>query len=301
VRNPEYHGRSAGNVQQVKLCSTWLSPVALEMYEADELDMLLLWGLSLADRERAMQRHAAEYVSLQVGVTWGVQFNASRPPFDDRRVRRALAMALDREPLERLALRGSAYPATGGFLPAGLPGHSPRLAVQYDPQRARQLLAEAGYPRARHFPAIDAVVLLDAEHYAEYLEAQWLHNLELDLAWNLVDWSTYAAARKLSHACFAGWGAAYPDPHSMLGRPRLRDQGGWRHEGYDKLLEEAKRTTEQEERIKLYRQADRILIEEAAVIPLTYGRAHMLIKPWVRKHLLTMTMFYWKDLIIDPH
>jgi ABC-type oligopeptide transport system substrate-binding subunit/class 3 adenylate cyclase len=301
VRNPAYRGLSAGNVQELKLCSCWLAPEALDMYESDELDMLLLWGLSLPNRERAMQRHAEEYVSLQVGVTWGVQFNASRPPFDDRRVRRALAMALDREPLERLALRGSAYPATGGFLPAGLPGHSPGLAVPYDPRRARQLLAEAGYPRADDFPPIDAVMFLDAEHYAEYLQAQWQQNLKLKVAWNLVDGPTYWATRSLSQACFAGWGAAYPDPHSMLGRPRLKDQGGWRHEGYDRLIEEARRTTDQEERIKLYRQADRILVEEAAVIPLTYGRVHMLIKPWVRKHLLTMTMFYWKDLIIDPH
>ena len=76
----------------------------------------------------------------------------------------------------------------------------------------------------------------------------------------------------------------------------------WRNAAFDRLVEAASRVSDQDERIKLYQAADRILIEEAAVIPLLYNRNHALEKPWIRHDRLSpMRSWYWKDVVIEPH
>ena len=80
-----------------------------------------------------------------------------------------------------------------------------------------------------------------------------------------------------------------------------RYETGWRNETYDRLVEEARRLTDQGERMKLYGQADRILVEEAAIIPLYYGREHWLVKPWVSKYPLSPSRRFWKDVVIEAH
>ena len=81
-----------------------------------------------------------------------------------------------------------------------------------------------------------------------------------------------------------------------------RYETGWRNETYDRLVEEARRLTDQGERMKLYGQADRILIEEAPIMPFTYGRSGYLLKPWVRRFPTSpMKVWFWKDIIIEPH
>ena len=67
-------------------------------------------------------------------------------------------------------------------------------------------------------------------------------------------------------------------------------------------MEEARRVTDQGRRVELYQEADRILVEAAAVMPLAYGRRHWLVKPWVRRLPVSTTKYwFWKDVIIDPH
>jgi ABC-type transport system substrate-binding protein len=76
----------------------------------------------------------------------------------------------------------------------------------------------------------------------------------------------------------------------------------WQIEAYDRLVEEARRVTDQGERMRLYGQADKILVEEAAIVPLFYDRIHRLNKPWVRKYPISpIFSFFWKDVIIEPH
>jgi ABC-type oligopeptide transport system substrate-binding subunit len=76
----------------------------------------------------------------------------------------------------------------------------------------------------------------------------------------------------------------------------------WQNEAYDRLVEGARGVMDQEERMRMYQQADRILIEEAPILPLAYGRFHILVKPWVRRYLTSpLRWWYWKDVIIEPH
>ena len=98
-----------------------------------------------------------------------------------------------------------------------------------------------------------------------------------------------------------GWVADYPDPDSYL-RVGLRSHlPCWRHDKYDQLLEEAQRTMDQPERISLYQEADKILIEEAVVIPLIYWQGHYLVKPWVKLPRGRCNACEFKDVILEPH
>ena len=101
---------------------------------------------------------------------------------------------------------------------------------------------------------------------------------------------------------FTGWIADYPDPDSFLMMSPLWRWSGWRNRTYEKLIEQARRSLDQGKRMKLYVQADRILVDEAVIVPLTYERTHMLVKPWVSKYPTSaLAEWFWKDVIIEPH
>ena len=94
--------------------------------------------------------------------------------------------------------------------------------------------------------------------------------------------------------------ADYPDPDDFL--RAVMEFTQWQNEEYNKLVKEARRAIEQRERIKLYKQADRILIQEAMIVPLTYGRECLLVKPWVKKYPISaLKYWFWKDVVIEPH
>ena len=306
-RNPEYFGSYTGNVQRVELSllpdSEW--PVRLELYEEDSLDIMFLGGFSPLEMDRVRQRHAGEYVSTPWLRTLYVGFNVGLSPFDDPRVRRTLALATDRDILADVAVRGYEFPGTGGFLPPGMPGHAAGIGQPYDPDRARQLLAEAGYPGGRGFPVVDALTYHGRESLSRYLEAQWRDNLGVEIAWETMDWLTLLSrlvGAKPPHMFLIGWLADYPDPDDFLrfGFPNRETQ--WWDDDYAGLVEEARRTLDQAERMKMYQQADSILIEEAVLMPLTYRRLNLMIKPWVAKFPTSPVRWsFWKDVIIEPH
>jgi ABC-type oligopeptide transport system substrate-binding subunit/ABC-type transporter Mla MlaB component len=307
-RNPTYHGRSSGNLQQVALWFRGTDPGGwLQMYEENRLDVLVLQGLvPLTDWERGRQRHAGEFLSIADLATYYIGFDVRRPPFDDPRVRQAFALATDREALAHVTLRGFAFPATGGFVPPGMPGHSPGIGLPYDPEQARLLLAEAGYPGGRGLPELE-VLSADTPPVVSAvvgLQTQWLHNLGVEITWKHLSWGEFLhrLLRESPHMWYMGWLADYPDPDDFLRVAEWRLTGGWRHELYDRLIEGARRATDQGERMRMYQEAEPILIQEAVIIPLCHFRSHVLVKPWVRRYPTSpMGLWFWKDVIIEPH
>jgi ABC-type oligopeptide transport system substrate-binding subunit/DNA-binding SARP family transcriptional activator len=303
-RNPSYHGRFTGNLERVECSFLSGQPDRfLQRYEQDHLD--ICGDLPPADMNRARQRYAGEYVSgPRLSIDF-LGFDVTRPPFDDRRVRQAFALATDRETLADVTLRGYAFPATGGFVPPGMPAHSPGIGLPYDPEGARHLLAEAGYPGGRGFPAMDCLARDDPGHdlLREYLGAQWLEILGVETTWEEIEWSRFAyrISENTPHLWMVGWWADYPDPDDYL-RVVWWFPPGWQNEAYDRLVEGARRATDQEGRMRMYQQADATLVEEAPVLPLAYLRFHMLVKPWVRRYLTSpLRWWFWKDVILDPH
>jgi ABC-type oligopeptide transport system substrate-binding subunit/DNA-binding SARP family transcriptional activator/predicted Ser/Thr protein kinase len=304
-RNPTYHGRFTGNLERVECAFLSGQPAKfLERYEENNLD--ICGGLPLAVFAGARQRFAGEYLSGPWMCTDFLGFDVSRPPFDDPRVRRAFGLATDRETLADVILRGYAFPGTGGFLPPGMPGHSPGIGLPYDPEAARSLLAEAGYPRGRGFPAIDCLARDDPGHdlACKYLQAHWFENLGVEITWTKIEWASFyeLMLEATPQLWMVGWYADYPDPDDVLRVQWWLGFGGWQNEVYTQMVEGARRVMDQGERMRMYQQADKILIEEAPVLPLSYGCFHMLVKPWVR-NLFTSPLKWWswKDVIIEDH
>jgi ABC-type oligopeptide transport system substrate-binding subunit len=304
VRNPNYRGQNSGNVQEVELLFAEDEATILDWYEADKLDVLYLGRLAPPDRERARQRHADAYVFGPALDTTYIGFNVGRLPFSDRRVRQALALVTDRETLANIILGGYNSPALGGFVPPGMPGHSPDIGLPYNPERARQLLAQAGYPGGRGFPAIEWLIKPQQRPVADYLQAQWQEKLGLKLNWQPVASNQlYDRLNEAPSDIFQmGWMADYFDPDNFLRVSCHRLWSNWRNEAYAEYIEQARTITDQAERLKLHRQADKVLVEEAVIIPLTYHRQHLLIKPWVKQFPTSpIKIWYWKDVVIEPH
>jgi oligopeptide transport system substrate-binding protein len=99
-----------------------------------------------------------------------------------------------------------------------------------------------------------------------------------------------------------GWGADYPDPDNFLRVIPWKHLTGWQNETYERLIEEARGLADQRQRLQLYQQAERIMLEEAAVVPLYYDSWQHLLKPWVRRYPISgMKDSFWKDVILEPH
>jgi len=299
-RNPEYHDQFTGNTERVELTFQPEDSARLEMYETDRLD--ILEDIPPTDWIRIRQRHAGEYLLRPWLDSRYIGFSLNRPPFNDRRVRQAFTLATDREALAQVLFSGYHLPATGGFVPLGMPGHSAEIGLRYDPAQARQILAEAGYSSGRGFPVVDALrpPSHGTEIVSEYLQAQWRKILGVEIAWGMMDWGKTRLDADQPTMFLVGWVADFPDPDNFL---RVAgESGGWHKAAFAELVEKARRVSDQKERLQLYRQADRILVEEATIIPLLYGRSHLLVKPWVSKFPTSaIKRWFWKDVVIEPH
>jgi oligopeptide transport system substrate-binding protein len=308
AHDPQYHGRLRGNLRRVELAILADSSAGQKAYEADELDILDMTFFPPVEIDRVRRQHAGEYVSLPRFFTSYVAFCLSRTPFDDPRVRRALALATDRERLADVTLRGYGSPATGGFVPPRMPGHTAGIGLPYDPEQARQFLADAGYPGGQGFPAVDLMMHSDflSPVVSEYLQGQWQEDLGIETRSEAVEWEEFLERLQTAppHMLIWGWVADYPDPDNFLrlGMSHILPYTQWDNGDYKRLVEEARRITDQDERMELYRQADKILVEEAPVLPLAYMRSHLLVKPWVRKLSMSAINYWlWRDVVIEPH
>ena len=204
-----------------------------------------------------------------------------------------------------LLLDGYNLPATGGFLPLGLVGHTADLAPDCVPERAQELLAEAGYPGGQGMPVLQCVESRQSGLWraaSELLREQWRRNLGViihskPVSRRVIIDRLYGDA--IPQISFLGWRADYPDPDNFMRLAPIEHQTGWRNPEYDRYVQEARTCLDRERRLALYQQADRLLMEEAPIVPLTYHRWQLLFKPWVQEHpASTMGFWDWKDVIL---
>jgi ABC-type oligopeptide transport system substrate-binding subunit/class 3 adenylate cyclase len=310
VRNPRYHSQYSGNVEKVRLDFVTLDAENLQeawgRFEAGELDVLDVSYVPPSESKRMRQRFPGQYLAVPQFFTSYVGFVNSRPPFDSELVRHALVLATDRETLADVQLQGQVSPALGGFIPPTMPGHSPGIALSYDPERARVLLTQAGFPGGAGFPLVELMAQTDplSALAGEFLRAQWQENLGIETAPQALEFQPYLEriAKDPPHAFVWGWMADYPDPDNFLRVGDTRGYTRWQNERYDDLVQKARQVPDQEQRLRLYREADRLLIEGAAVMPLVYLRTHFLVKPWLVKYPVSaLRSAFWKDVIIEPH
>lgn len=227
-----------------------------------------------------------------------------RPPFDDKRVRRAFASSIDKEKLAYKIYDGAWTPATGGFIPPAIPGHSPGIGLPYNPSQAQKFLAQAGYPGGQGLPDL-TIGDTGSNKAHEYFKTQWLENLNVKVESEFIERRKFFSGPQNTNIFFIAWGLGIPDPDYFL-RVCIRNYFPyWKNEIYDQLLEKAQQTLDQSDRIQLYQAADKSMIEEVVVIPIGYGQWHYLVKPWVKLpsggHRPCFWPRYWKDIEIEQY
>ncbi len=311
VRNPAYHGRSAGNLGQVEALY-FRQPVGwqtyLELYEQDRIDILTLLNWTREGFAWARRRHPDEYWQYPLFTTYINCFDTRRPPFDDARVRQALAMTFDREQTTILGGADITKPPYGGFIPPGMPGHSPAIGLPYDPERARWLLAEAGYPGGRGCPPVEMLQFYtpDCDVVTHYQASHWLQQLGITVNHRSLEWTAYwrSISQESPHLMGMNGGPTYGDPDAYLRQAFRTTQTltGWSHPDYERLIDQAGRTQSQGERLQLYQQADALLMQEAPLFPARYHDNAYLAKPRVRLYPSSPLGGggYWKDVLLAP-
>jgi oligopeptide transport system substrate-binding protein len=164
-------------------------------------------------------------------------------------------------------------------------------------------MAEAGYPAGRGFPSVELLTFRPAALEGEYLQKQWQEILGVEIGWRKLSIEGFlkAVEKEPTGMFLSGNLADYPDPDDFLRASPHTRRTQWHNEAYDQLVEQARCITDQAQRIGMYKEADRILVQEAAVMPLTYGRLNLLVKPWVETYPTSATkQWFWKDAILAP-
>jgi oligopeptide transport system substrate-binding protein len=138
----------------------------------------------------------------------------------------------------------------------------------------------------------------------EWLQSHWRDNLGVEFAWRVCDFEAYYAqiSTETPAIFFGVWVADYPDPDNFLRVGNFWPRTRWHNATYARLVKDARRISDQDARMGMYQQADRILVEEAPIIPLVYRRGVVLVKPWITQFPVSpVSRWFWKDVILEPH
>jgi len=216
-----------------------------------------------------------------------LNFNTTKPPLDNPKVRRALALAIDREAISRNVFQG-AWPAAHSFTPPNCGGYTARAVVPDDFAAARALLVEAGFPGGRGLPALPIQVLNDNRQskVAEALQEMWSRELGIHITIEPYEQKTWLQNQQsMTHTmALLGWVADYPDPATFLGifvTAGGNNWTGWSNADYDRLINQAANTADSHARLEIFQQAEALLLNEAPAVPIVLHSNVFLVHPAV--------------------
>lgn len=311
VRNPQYW--DAGSVRLDKIVFYLLdsNTTMLSLYKAGALDATYNHTVPSAwlDAIGPMK----DFMDAPEAAIDYYYFNTSNGPTKDVRVRKALNMSLDKK---ALADWRHIRPLTA-MTPDGIfPGYPHPKGDPFDPEKAKHLLAEAGYrdasgnydPQKFQASEIELIVNPDANNltYAEFIQAQWKQNLGATIPLRVMENKTYnKALANLEYKGVArtGWSADYMDPFTFLSifySAGGSNSTGWFDPKYVELLDKANRTTDHLKRYELLAQAEQLLLDAQPVLPLTVGTTRYMKKPYVKGMYPNAAVLHpWKWVYIE--
>jgi oligopeptide transport system substrate-binding protein len=230
-----------------------------------------------------------------------VRLNTTRPGLGDPRVRRALSLAIHRGQLCRYIYEG--FTPAGTFTPV-IGNYRPPAMLRHDPDEARRLLAEAGYPGGKGLPAL--ALLTSRQHPGVDAIQQAFRNLGIRVSIEQKDWGSYIAAQQSLNfdISMAGWIGDYLDPTTFLDmwtRGNGNNNTGWSSTEYETLLRKAARQADPQARLDILAEAEGMLMEAMPVLPIAWYSRLYLHRPEVRGwHPLVLDNHPWKHISLKP-
>ena len=245
-------------------------------------------------------------------TTYYYLLNTTRHPLGDVRIRRALSLAMDREEITRVATAAGEKPALS-FVPPHMPHYERQLTAPRDPDEARRLIAEAGYPGGIGFPKLEIHYNTDQVHQsiAELVRKQWQRELGITISLRNEEWASAQQTQQQMKYDVSrrAWIGDYLDPNTFLDMFVTNGENnltGFSNAEYDRLIADAAREPDNSKRIPMLQRAERILMDEMPIIPIYYYVSRNLVKPHVRgwynnlqdsHHLRDI----WIDHSVDPN
>lgn len=313
VKEPNYWDAATVRLESITFYPLEDQATMLNLYNTGEVDAIYNHSVP-APWLKAGVRQYKDYMDAPENANEYYQINTTKPPMNDARVRRAFSLALDRRALADYKV--VVKPSTA-FVPEGIfPGYPQPRPEGYNPERAKQLLAEAGFRDGagnfdpKKFPVSEVeIVYSTAEanrQVAERVQAIWQQTLGLTIPLRNVEWKTFLKMRSnLEYKGFArsAWGGDYMDPYTFLGifsTPSGDNGTGWFDPAYAALLKEANSTPDQTRRYQLLAEAEAKLLDAQPIIPMWTAATNWMKKPYVKGlYPNPGTLHPWKHVYIE--
>ena len=292
-RNPTYYGEKA-LLSEVDFQLFGGNPI--QSYQEGKIDVSFVGSAYMGlvtDPTNAVAKELQMYPELSLSY---IGFNATVPPFDDAKVRQAFSYAIDKERLTALTVQNTVATAYG-ILPPGMPGYSASLkGLRFDPQMAKQLIAASKYGDVSKLPPLVLTTAGWGNDISSILGGvidDWRRNLGVEVTVRQLEPENflYALSQEKDNLFDNGWIADYPDPQDFLDvlfrTGSQNNTGGYSNPQLDALLNKAAIEQDPAARLQMYQQAEQIIVQDAAMLPLFFGRSYVLVKPYVKNYSLS--------------
>lgn len=313
-RDPMYWDAGAVRLDEIHFYPMADNPSIMNLYKVGEVDAVL--NHTVPNAWLDVVRNRKDYMDGAEAAIDFLQINVTQPPMNDVRVRKAFNMAIDKHAWA--TWRKIVKPLTA-FSPEGIfAGYPQPKGDQFDPQRARELLGEAGFPvtqksdgtyQCPKFPLSEVEYIYNTQEsnkaMAEFMQAQWKQNLGITIPLRNMEWKTFLNARaKLEYKGFSrgAWSADYMDPFTFLSLFYTGGESGtgWEDPKYVAMLDEANRTLEKQRRFELLAKAEKYMLDAQPVIPIDTAAVNWVKKPYVKgMYPNPGSIFPWKFVYIE--
>jgi oligopeptide transport system substrate-binding protein len=263
------------------------------------------YNLPLNKIETYRREHADVYHQDPYYGVYFYRLNVTKKPLDDKRVRRALALAIDRDSIIKNILRDAGQTPALNFTPPSAK-FTATARLTGDLAEAKRLLTEAGYPDGKGMPPVELLFnTLDSHRViAEAIQQMWKTGLGINVTLTNQEWKVYLDSQQTGNyqVARAGWIGDYSDPHTFLDlwvTGGGNNQTGWSNVDYDQLLHSALETKTEEQRMAVYQKLEAILSDEVPVIPIYFYTHVYAISPKVKNWVTTPLdnrAWKWVDL-----
>jgi oligopeptide transport system substrate-binding protein len=274
-KNPLYWDAANVKMNTVDLLPAPSPNTAFNFYHSGIADLMMdksMVPTSLIDD----LKKRPDYHAIPVLATYFMRFNVTKKPWNDARVRKAFALVVDKKLITDKVTKAGEVVADA-FVPPGTAGYQPPPGLKRDPELARKLLAEAGYPGGANFPVVHYLYTNKTEtdeKVAVELQAMIKNELGVSIQLSKQEWPVYL--NSLSGLdfdfCRSSWVGDYKDPNTFLDmflKGGGNNNTGWSNPQYDEWIKLAGQETDQKKRFEYFQQAEAMLIRDAvAVVPL---------------------------------